>query len=73
MNQQNLSRVAGVASFGMNTDYSAAGWALPFLLFTFQELVHAVALNKLEVLNYAYSIFFFVTFIKRFQCITWKT
>jgi hypothetical protein len=31
--QKTLSRVAGVAAFGVNTDYSIAVWALPFLLF----------------------------------------
>jgi len=48
-----LRGIAGVASFGVNTDYSAAGWACPFLLFAFQKFVHTVSLNIFEILNYA--------------------
>jgi hypothetical protein len=56
----------------VNADYPAAGWALPSLLFTFQELVHAVGLDVLEVLDHAYAVFLFVTAIKGFQHSAWK-
>jgi len=50
--------VACVASFGVNTDYSVAGWAFPFLLFIFQKVVHAVVFDVVEVFNQAQPILF---------------
>ena len=47
-----MSRVAGVAFFGMNTDYSATGSAFPFFLFIFEKFFHTVCFDKFEILNY---------------------
>ena len=54
----------------MATNYSTAVWALPFFLFFFQEFVHALFFDVLQVVYHVHVVVFFVAYCKTFYVVT---